>query len=167
MYVIIIISPLHDLTVHAPREERVRKSCEKLTKAVNSKQQGRIDGFFTVKPKENTASSSNSKAKGGKTDSKTKSAKRKVCSPSCRCRVPVEIFIFRQKRKRVVEQRRPGRKSDLKPSKMYIPRSLGRYPYFTCIFRVCLVSYYTTLLSPRLDRIFVTGCDPAFIFEHS
>ncbi|KAF9778066.1 PIN domain-like protein [Thelephora terrestris] len=57
-------------------EERVRKSCEKLTKAINSKQQGRIDGFFTVKPKDNTASTS--KAKGKKDDSKTKSTKRKA-----------------------------------------------------------------------------------------
>ncbi|KAF7330492.1 Flap endonuclease 1 [Mycena venus] len=33
-------------------EERVRKGAEKLTKFLNSKQQGRLDGFFTVKPKE-------------------------------------------------------------------------------------------------------------------
>ncbi|KAJ7219904.1 flap endonuclease 1 [Mycena pura] len=33
-------------------EERVRKGAEKLTKYLNSKQQGRLDGFFTVKPKE-------------------------------------------------------------------------------------------------------------------
>ena len=80
MYVITIIPLLHGLTIHAPREDRVRKSCEKLTKAVNSKQQGRIDGFFAVKPKESTASTSKSKskAKGGKDDSKTKSTKRKV-----------------------------------------------------------------------------------------
>jgi len=61
-------------------EDRVRKSCEKLTKAVNAKQQGRIDGFFAVKPKDNAASTSKSKskAKGGKDDSKTKSSKRKA-----------------------------------------------------------------------------------------
>ncbi|KAF9648177.1 PIN domain-like protein [Thelephora ganbajun] len=59
-------------------EDRVRKSCEKLTKAVNSKQQGRIDGFFAVKPKENAASASKPKAKGGKGNSKTKSTKRKA-----------------------------------------------------------------------------------------
>lgn len=35
-----------------PSEERVRKGAEKLTKYLNSKQQGRLDGFFTVKPKE-------------------------------------------------------------------------------------------------------------------
>ena len=80
MCVTTTILPLHNLTVRASREDRVRKSCEKLTKAVNSKQQGRIDGFFTVKPKENTASSSKSKAKGGKDDSKTKNTKRKVRS---------------------------------------------------------------------------------------
>ena len=67
----------------------MRKSCEKLTKAVNSKQQGRIDGFFTVKPKDNTASTS--KAKGKKDDSKTKSTKRKVGSILCKSWIPAEI----------------------------------------------------------------------------
>ncbi|KAG2009651.1 flap endonuclease-1 [Coprinopsis cinerea AmutBmut pab1-1] len=33
-------------------EERVRKGAEKLTKFLNAKQQGRLDGFFTVKPKQ-------------------------------------------------------------------------------------------------------------------
>ncbi|KAF7316940.1 Flap endonuclease 1 [Mycena chlorophos] len=33
-------------------EDRVRKGVEKLTKFLNAKQQGRLDGFFTVKPKE-------------------------------------------------------------------------------------------------------------------
>ncbi|OSC97232.1 PIN domain-like protein [Trametes coccinea BRFM310] len=32
-------------------EERVRKGAEKLTKFLNAKQQGRLDGFFAVKPK--------------------------------------------------------------------------------------------------------------------
>ncbi|EIN12797.1 PIN domain-like protein [Punctularia strigosozonata HHB-11173 SS5] len=32
-------------------EERVRKGAEKLTKFLNAKQQGRLDGFFTVQPK--------------------------------------------------------------------------------------------------------------------
>ena len=152
MCVITTILPLHNLTVRASREDRVRKSCEKLTKAVNSKQQGRIDGFFTVKPKENTASSSKSKAKGGKDDSKTKNTKRKVRSSLCRCRVPIEIFAPRQRRRKVVGQRRRGRKSDLRSSETYIPWSRGRYPYVTCIFRAYLV-YYTAFSSPRLDRI--------------
>ena len=78
MYASTLIPPPRDLTVHVLREDRVRKSCEKLTKAVSSKQQGRIDGFFTVKPRETTASTSKSKAKGGKDDSKTKNTKRKV-----------------------------------------------------------------------------------------
>jgi len=112
MCVAIIIS-LNYLTSHALREDRVRKSCEKLTKAVNSKQQGRIDGFFTVKPKENTASSSKAKTKGGKDDSKTKNAKRKVCFLLSRRRVPVDIFSSRQKRRRAVARRRRERRSDL------------------------------------------------------
>ena len=33
-------------------EERVRKGAEKLAKFITSKQQGRLDGFFTVKPKD-------------------------------------------------------------------------------------------------------------------
>ncbi|KAG8931896.1 Elongation of fatty acids protein 2 [Tulasnella sp. 418] len=33
-------------------EDRVRKGAEKLSKMLNAKQQGRLDGFFTVKPKE-------------------------------------------------------------------------------------------------------------------
>lgn len=77
----------------AHREDRVRKSCEKLTKAVNSKQQGRIDGFFTVKPKENTASTSKSKAKGGKDDSKAKGTKRKVSPILCERLTPADNFF--------------------------------------------------------------------------
>ncbi|KAF8825004.1 hypothetical protein HHX47_DHR7000307 [Lentinula edodes] len=53
-------------------EERVRKGAEKLSKYLNTKQQGRLDGFFTVtaKPKEI--------AKGkGKDDKGKKGAKRK------------------------------------------------------------------------------------------
>ncbi|KAF8968910.1 PIN domain-like protein [Flammula alnicola] len=55
-------------------EERVRKGAEKLQKFLNSKQQGRLDGFFTVKPKEKAPPA---KGKGGKTDSKAKGTKRK------------------------------------------------------------------------------------------
>ncbi|KAF7327502.1 Flap endonuclease 1 [Mycena kentingensis (nom. inval.)] len=42
-------------------EERVRKGVEKLTKFMNAKQQGRLDGFFTVKPKEKKSPSKNDK----------------------------------------------------------------------------------------------------------
>ena len=38
------------LTPHS--EERVRKGAEKLTKFLNAKQQGRLDGFFSVQNKE-------------------------------------------------------------------------------------------------------------------
>jgi len=57
-------------------EERVRKGAEKLQKHLNSKQQGRLDGFFTVKPKEKVPPA---KGKGAdkKGDAK-KGAKRKV-----------------------------------------------------------------------------------------
>jgi flap endonuclease-1 len=53
-------------------EDRVRKGAEKLTKFLNSKQQGRLDGFFTVKPKEKK-SPAKADAKG-----KGKGTKRKV-----------------------------------------------------------------------------------------
>ncbi|KIY51508.1 PIN domain-like protein [Fistulina hepatica ATCC 64428] len=44
-------------------EERVRKGADKLQKFLNTKQQGRLDGFFTVKPKEESASGKDTKAK--------------------------------------------------------------------------------------------------------
>ncbi|KAH9480343.1 Elongation of fatty acids protein 2 [Psilocybe cubensis] len=56
-------------------EDRVRKGAEKLTKFLNSKQQGRLDGFFTVKPKEK-APPAKGKEKG-KSDAKGKGTKRK------------------------------------------------------------------------------------------
>ena len=64
-------------------EERVRKGAEKLQKHMNSKQQGRLDGFFTVKPK---PEDSPKKGKGkGKDEEKGKGkgTKRKVCLLRC------------------------------------------------------------------------------------
>ena len=58
-------------------EDRVRKGAEKLQKFLNSKQQGRLDGFFTVKPKDNQEKLG-PKGKAGKTDAKTKGTKRKA-----------------------------------------------------------------------------------------
>jgi hypothetical protein len=55
-------------------EERVRKGAEKLMKHLNARQQGRLDGFFSIKPKEDMAPSKG-KAKG-KEDAK--GTKRKV-----------------------------------------------------------------------------------------
>lgn len=52
-------------------EERVRKGAEKLAKFLNAKQQGRLDGFFTVQQKaspekggKNASSKKNVAAKG-------------------------------------------------------------------------------------------------------
>ena len=59
-------------------EERVRKGAEKLQKYLNSKQQGRLDGFFTVKPKEK-APPAKGKGADKKGDAKGKGMKRKVC----------------------------------------------------------------------------------------
>ncbi|KAE8220685.1 hypothetical protein CF319_g5821 [Tilletia indica] len=58
-------------------EDRVRKGAEKLTKSLSQKQQGRLDGFFTVMPSSKPEASSSGKkgAKGkGKDDKKTKSS---------------------------------------------------------------------------------------------
>lgn len=57
-------------------EERVRKGAEKLAKFLNAKQQGRLDGFFTSKPKAAGEASKDKKSEASK-DSKGK--KRKVC----------------------------------------------------------------------------------------
>ena len=70
------VSSLH-LTVRFS-EERVRKGAEKLQKYLNSKQQGRLDGFFTVKPKEK-APPAKGKGPDKKGDAKGKGTKRKVC----------------------------------------------------------------------------------------
>ncbi|KAH7885537.1 PIN domain-like protein [Phlebopus sp. FC_14] len=59
-------------------EERVRKGAEKLQKFLNTKQQGRLDGFFTVKPKTSAKEDEHkAKAKAGKDkkDTKTKDTK--------------------------------------------------------------------------------------------
>ncbi|KAF8547455.1 PIN domain-like protein [Imleria badia] len=56
-------------------EERVRKGAEKLQKFLSAKQQGRLDGFFTVQPKE--PKGDKSKAKGKGKDAKGKDAKGK------------------------------------------------------------------------------------------
>ena len=49
-------------------EERVRKGAEKLTKFLNAKQQGRLDGFFTMsqKPTEKETAKGKDKGKGSK-----------------------------------------------------------------------------------------------------
>ncbi|THH16524.1 hypothetical protein EW146_g4121 [Bondarzewia mesenterica] len=57
-------------------EERVRKGADKLSKFLNAKQQGRLDGFFTVKPK--TFSKKDGPAKKADAKKETKSGKRKT-----------------------------------------------------------------------------------------
>ncbi|KAF5366769.1 hypothetical protein D9758_006490 [Tetrapyrgos nigripes] len=59
-------------------EERVRKGAEKLAKFLTAKQQGRLDGFFTVKPKEATKKDAKDKGKDkGDKKGKGNGAKRK------------------------------------------------------------------------------------------
>jgi hypothetical protein len=62
----------------------VRKGADKLAKFLNSKQQGRLDGFFTIQPKtspkKGTSKDSGKVAKGkGKGKADAKGTKRKVC----------------------------------------------------------------------------------------
>lgn len=70
------------MTFHS--EDRVRKGADKLTKFLNAKQQGRLDGFFSVKPKSPKKDEAPTKGKGkgaakGKADAKgAKGTKRKV-----------------------------------------------------------------------------------------
>jgi flap endonuclease-1 len=64
------------LYISLPSEERVRKGAEKLQKFLSAKQQGRLDGFFTVQPKEPKADKSRV-GKGKGTDTKGKDAKGK------------------------------------------------------------------------------------------
>ena len=45
-------------------EERVRRGAEKLQKFLNSKQQGRLDGFFSVNPKKKEKATAPAKGKG-------------------------------------------------------------------------------------------------------
>ena len=54
-------------------EDRVRKGAEKLTKFLSAKKQGRLDGFFTAKPKPAA-----SKAEPEKGKSKTKAGASKA-----------------------------------------------------------------------------------------
>jgi hypothetical protein len=56
-----------------PSEDRVRKGAEKLSKSIGTKQQGRLDGFFTINPKE---SGSSPKGKGKDKDNAKKGTKR-------------------------------------------------------------------------------------------
>ena len=43
-------------------EDRVRSGAAKLAKMITAKQQGRLDGFFTMKPKESDANGAAKKA---------------------------------------------------------------------------------------------------------
>ncbi|KAK2463366.1 hypothetical protein APHAL10511_004592 [Amanita phalloides] len=58
-------------------EERVRKGAEKLQKFLHAKQQGRLDGFFTVKAKESAAPKVKGKAEGTKGKAGGRGVKRK------------------------------------------------------------------------------------------
>ena len=88
-------------------EERVRKGAEKLQKFLNSKQQGRLDGFFTVKAKEPAAPKAKGKAEDKKGKAGAKGVKRKVCNLFW----PLKMFNFsgRGMKRREAPERRQKR----------------------------------------------------------
>ncbi|CAD6892297.1 unnamed protein product [Tilletia controversa] len=66
-------------------EDRVRKGADKLTRSLSVKQQGRLDGFFTVLPSSKPKPEAGSSGKGGKgkgKDNKGKDDKKKSGSSS-------------------------------------------------------------------------------------
>ena len=62
------------ILIPSQSEERVRKGAEKLTKFLHAKQQGRLDGFFTVQRPPVEKGKNKGKDKG----KETKGGKRKV-----------------------------------------------------------------------------------------
>ena len=74
----------------------MRKGADKLQKFLNSKQQGRLDGFFSVKPKEKVKGTVPAKGKGkDKVDTKAKGSKRKVCcQKKSFSTVSVDLFFY-------------------------------------------------------------------------
>jgi len=58
-------------------EDRVRKGAEKLTKFLNVKQQGRLDGFFAAKAKEDASNRKRGSGSGGSKEAPNKKAKKK------------------------------------------------------------------------------------------
>lgn len=70
------ITSMPNISTTDKSEERVRRGAEKLQKHLNSKQQGRLDGFFTVKPKTSPKKGKDANEKEGK--GKGKGTKRKV-----------------------------------------------------------------------------------------
>ncbi|KAI0766375.1 PIN domain-like protein [Trametes elegans] len=75
-------------------EERVRKGAEKLAKFLNAKQQGRLDGFFSVKPK--TSPKKDKAVEKGK----GKGTKRKVCASLVRTYTPAHFVQVDDKDKK-------------------------------------------------------------------
>ena len=94
-------------------EERVRKGAEKLAKSMNTKQQGRLDGFFTTTPKTSAPKKAPAKDAKGK-DDKGKGTKRKVSfcpalAISCR---PYRLTY--QLKTEDKDEAKPGKKSKTK-----------------------------------------------------
>ena len=92
----------------------MRKGADKLQKFLNSKQQGRLDGFFSVQPKDKAPVVAKGKGKDKKIDTKTKGTKRKVSLKMKiirRLRLPIFI-LFREKRKRKAVQERNLERND-------------------------------------------------------
>jgi hypothetical protein len=111
----------------------VRKGADKLAKFLNSKQQGRLDGFFTVQPKtspkKGASKSSGKDVKGkGKGKADTKGTKRKVCGIFFVWRVcyrkklmTMACVVYRMMKRRRVGARRRRRNKEYPPSPCVSP----------------------------------------------
>ena len=144
---------MRDTRAHAwTSEERVRKGGDKLTKFLNAKQQGRLDGFFTAKPKTSPAKKDKAEEKG-----KGKGTKRKV-RVSLDTSIPHSQPLHRRTTQRMLAVARRRRRSSCCP---YFPsQSPGsshcylscdcpsctdciRFPYLTC----CITSTIHNVVS--------------------
>jgi hypothetical protein len=88
-------------------EDRVRKGAEKLSKFLNTKQQGRLDGFFTVKSKD--------PAPGGKGKDDKKGGKRKASSARICSELLLTIFRRTIRKKEVARKRKPESDTSVSP----------------------------------------------------
>lgn len=90
-------------------EERVRKGAEKLSKFLNAKQQGRLDGFFTVQPKAPSVKN----VKGKKVDAKGAAGSKRKVGVESTFQMPIsDLRSPRPKRAMQVRVRRQRRRSN-------------------------------------------------------
>ena len=134
----------------------MRKGADKLQKFLNSKQQGRLDSFFSVKPKEKATAPAKGKGKDKvKVDTKAKGTKRKVCYKKT-ISPPFPLTFFLKKLCREME-RKPVQEKNLERndlirffilSKTYLDRVFSCYLLLlsSLVFRVYIMYTFINLL---------------------